>query len=439
MTCFDKPKRGGEIHARWAWVEASVWTTRMLAALEKGVKGNVWFSLHDKVYSMGNLKAAYNKVRANRGAAGVDQVTLKRFEKRKEEELQRLHEQLKQGQYTPSPVRRTWIPKDNGDHRPLGIPTVRDRIVQTALRNVLEPIFEKEFAEHSYGFRPEKGAKDALRRADHLLKSGYRYVVDADIKGYFDAIPRAALMSLVKERISDRKVLALVQAFLDQPVKDKDLLLTTETGTPQGAVISPLLANIYLNPLDHHMAGKGFAMTRYADDFVVQCRTQKEAEEALSAIRTWMEAAQLTLHPEKTRVVNMDDQGQYFDFLGYRFQRELHKDTRRPTPKSIKRFRDSIRSKTGRSNGHSLERTIAEINPVIRGWFEYFKHSNKAVFIPLDAWIRMRLRSILRRRSRRKGRGRGFDHFRWPNKFFANLGLINLSQARGLAAQSSQR
>jgi len=438
VTCDDKPKRGGEIHARWTWVEPSVWTTRMLAALEKGVKGDVWFSLVDKVYSLDNLKAAYAKVRANKGTAGVDHVTLKRFERRKEEELLRLHEDLKQGRYTPSPVLRTWIPKGNGEQRPLGIPTVRDRIVQTALRNVMEPIFEKEFAEHSYGFRPERSAKDALYRVDHLLKCGYRYVVDADIKGYFDAIPKAALMTLVKERISDQRTLTLVQSFLDQPVKDKETFWTPETGTPQGAVISPLLANIYLNPLDHQMARKGYEMTRYADDFVVQCRTREEAEEALCAIREWMAAAQLTLHPTKTRIVCID-LWQHFDFLGYRFQIHRLKETRFPSPKSTKKFRDRIRSKTRRANGHSMERIIAEINPIIRGWFEYFKHSNKAAFPPMDVWIRLRLRSILRQRSRRKGRGRGLDHIRWPNKFFANLGLIDLTQARRLAAQSSRR
>lgn len=436
VTCHGEPKQGGDIRARWAWTEPSVWTTRMLAALEKGVKGDVWFSLIDKVYAIANLKAAYRKVRANKGAAGVDRVTLERFGRREDEELLRLHEQLKQGRYTPSPVRRTWIPKGNGEQRPLGIPTVRDRIVQTALRNVLEPIFEKEFAAHSYGFRPQRSAKDALYRVDNLLKRGYRYVVDADIKGYFDAIPQAALMTLVMARITDQRVLALVQSFLDQPVKDKEDLYIPETGTPQGAVISPLLANIYLNPLDHHMARRGFEMTRYADDFVVQCHTREEAEEALDAIREWMEATQLTLHPTKTRIVCID-LWQHFDFLGYRFQIHKGKETRFPSPKSTKKFREHIRAKTHRANGHSMERIIAEVNTIIRGWFEYFKHSNKAAFPELDIWVRMRLRSILRKRSRRKGRGRGLDHIRWPNKFFAKLGLINLTQARILAAKSS--
>jgi RNA-directed DNA polymerase len=434
----ENSKQGGEALGRWSWVESSVWTKRMLTALDKGVKGDVWFSLNDKVYSPDNLKAAYSRVRVKKGAAGVDHVTLKRFEKNLECELQGLHEELKHGRYTPKPVRRAWIPKGNGEERPLGIPTVRDRIVQTALRNVIEPIFEKEFAEHSYGFRPDKGTKDALRRVDGLLKNGYVHVVDADIKGYFDAIPKAALMTLVKERITDQRVLDLVQAFLDQSVKDKDSLITPETGTPQGAVISPLLANLYLNALDHHMAAMGYEMTRYADDFVVQCRSREEAEEALALISQWMDTAELTLHPSKTRIANML-LWHHFDFLGYRFQMKGDWFTRVPTPKSIKKFRDNIRRRTKRANGHSMERIIDGINPVIRGWHEYFKHSNKAAFKPLDVWIRVRLRSILRKRHRGKGRGRGLDHIKWPNKYFANLGLLNLSQARDMAAQSSLR
>lgn len=438
VSCENETKQGGDILARWAWVEPSVWTKRMLTALETGVKGDVWFSLIDKVYSPANLESAYAQVCANKGAAGVDHVTLEQFGRQKEKELLSLHEQLRSGRYAPNSVRRTWIPKGNGEQRPLGIPTVRDRIVQTALRNVLEPIFEKEFAEHSYGFRPGRSAKDALRRVDDLLKRGYRYVVDADIKGYFDAIPKAALMGSVQERVADSRMLALVQSFLDQPVKDKDACWTPTTGTPQGAVISPLLANIYLNPLDHLMAEKGYEMIRYADDFVVMCKSAGQAEKALETIREWMSTAQLMLHPEKTRVVNMHT-GQYFDFLGYRFQIRRKEITRCPRPKSMQKFRDAIRSKTRRTNGQSMERIIQEINPVINGWFEYFKHSHKRSFPPLDRWIRVRLRSILRKRRKRKGRGRGHDHFRWPNKFFADRGLVNLTQAHTLAVKSSLR
>ena len=438
MSCENETKQAGDILARWAWVEPSVWTKRMLTALEKGVKGDVWFSLIDKVYSSANLESAYAQVCANKGAAGVDHVTLERFGRQKEKELLGLHEQLRSGRYAPNSVRRTWIPKGNGEQRPLGIPTVRDRIVQTAGRNVLEPIFERECAEHSYGFRPGRSAKDALRRVDDLLTSGCRYVVDADIRDTLMPYPRPAGWNGFKSGVADSRVLALVQSFLDQPVKDKDACWTPTAGTPQGAVISPLLANIYLNPLDHLMAEKGYEMTRYADDFVVMCKSASQAEKALETIREWMGAAQLTLHPEKTRVVNMH-KGEHFDFLGYRFQIRRKEITRSPRPKSIRKFRDAIRSKTRRTNGHSMERIIQEINPVINGWFEYFKHSHKRTFPPLDRWIRVRLRSILRKRRKRKGRGRGYDHFRWPNKFFAERGLVNLTRAHASAAKSSRR
>lgn len=425
------PKQGGELRARWAWAEPSVWTDRMLTALESGVKGGVWFSLMDKVYARPNLAAAFGKVRANRGSAGVDHVSIPRFEAELEAELDRLHEQVRTGQYQPQAVRRVWIPKGSGAMRPLGIPTVRDRVVQTALRHVLEPIFEHEFAEHSYGFRPGRGAKDALRRVDGLLREGYCHVVDADIKGYFDSIPKALLMERVRERVADSRVLALLTAYLHQSVMEELQVWTPESGTPQGAVISPLLANIYLNPLDHIMASRRWEMVRYADDFVILCRTRNEAEQALAAIREWMATAQLTLHPEKTRIADLKA-GESFDFLGYRFKYQEGKGIRRyPRPKSMRNLRDRVREKTHRCNGHSLTEIIAQINPTLRGWFEYFKHSHRTALAEIDGWVRMRLRSILRKRQKRKGRGRGSDHQRWPNQFFADHGLFCLTEAHG--------
>ena len=425
------PKQGGEFRARWAWAEPSVWTERMLTALETGVKGGVWFSLMDKVYARPNLAAAFGKVRANRGSAGVDHVSIPRFEAELEAELDRLHEQVRTGQYQPQAVRRAWIPKGAGAMRPLGIPTVRDRVVQTALRHVLEPIFEHEFAEHSYGFRPGRGAKDALRRVDGLLREGYCHVVDADIKGYFDSIPKALLMERVRERVADSRVLALLTAYLNQSVMEEMQVWTPESGTPQGAVISPLLANIYLNPLDHIMASRRWEMVRYADDFVILCRTRNEAEQALAAIREWMAAAQLMLHPEKTRIADLNA-AQSFDFLGYRFKHQEGKGIRRyPRPKSMRNLRDRVREKTHRCNGHSLTDIIAQINPTLRGWFEYFKHSHHTALAEIDGWVRMRLRSILRKRQKRKGRGRGTDHQRWPNQFFADHGLFCLTYAHG--------
>jgi RNA-directed DNA polymerase len=406
----------------------------MLAALQKGVKGGKWFSLIDKVHPERTLKAAFLQVAANEGAAGVDHVTIAMFEDRLDEELRNLSEQLRTGTYRPQLIRRHYIPKPGTQElRPLGIPTVRDRVVQTAVRMVIEPIFEQEFAEQSYGFRPKRGCKDALRRVDELLKSGYVYIVDADLKSYFDTIPHDRLMTLVGQKISDGRVLTLIEQFLKQGVLDQMREWTPETGSPQGAVISPLLSNIYLNPLDHEMARVGFEMVRYADDFVIMCRSQDEANRALAMVQEWTAAAGLTLHPTKTRIV--DAREDPFEFLGYRFEKGRHY----PRAKSLKKFKDTIRAKTKRTSGKSLRAVIVSLNPTLHGWFEYFKHSPKTKLSSLDGWIRMRLRSILRKHAGRKGRGRGLDHNRWPNAFFAKKGLFSLKTAHELACQSSRR
>jgi RNA-directed DNA polymerase len=406
----------------------------MLAALQKGVKGGKWFSLIDKVHPERTLRAAFSQVAANEGAAGVDHVTISMFESRQDEEVRTLSEQLRTGTYRPQLIRRHYIPKPGTqEQRPLGIPTVRDRVVQTAVRMVIEPIFEQEFAEQSYGFRPKRGCKDALRRVDELLKSGYTHVVDADLKSYFDTIPHDRLMGLVGQKISDGRVLTLIEQFLEQGVLDGMREWTPETGSPQGAVISPLLSNIYLNPLDHEMARAGFEMVRYADDFVILCRSPEEADRALALVRDWTAVAGLTLHPTKTRIVKAREEA--FEFLGYRFEQGRHY----PRAKSLKKFKDTIRAKTKRTSGKSLRMIIASLNPTMYGWFEYFKHSHKWTFSSLDGWIRMRLRSILRKREGRKGRGHGLDHNRWPNAFFAKQGLYSLKAAHELACQSSQR
>ena len=258
-------KQAGEtaLHARWSWVEPTVWTERMLTALEQGVKGGVWFSLIDKVYKCANLRSAATQVIANRGAAGVDHVTVERFEADLETEVEQLQEALQAGTYQPQAIRRVYIPKPGStEQRPLGIPTVRDRTVQGALRHVLEPIFEQEFADHSYGFRPQRGCFDALRQVERLLKSGYVYVLDADLKSYFDTIPHERLLQRMRERIADQRVLSLVEAFLKAGLLDGVTEVETEAGAPQGAVLSPLLSNIYLNPLDHLMANSGYQMVR---------------------------------------------------------------------------------------------------------------------------------------------------------------------------------
>jgi RNA-directed DNA polymerase len=236
----ERARRARETPPPWGWVEPTVWTERMLTALLAGVKGGLWYSLMDKVHPERALKAAYRRVAANEGAAGVDHVTVAMFEGRLDENLKALSDALRTGTYRPQAIRRHSIPKPGSqERRPLGIPTVRDRVVQTALRQVLEPIFERDFAAHSYGFRPGKGCKDALRRVDELLKSGYTHVVDGDLKSYFDTIPHDRLLALVAQKVSDGKVLNLIDAFLHQGVLEDLKEWTPEQGTPQGAVVTP--------------------------------------------------------------------------------------------------------------------------------------------------------------------------------------------------------
>jgi RNA-directed DNA polymerase len=431
----EEAKQAGEIQARWDWVEPSVWTERMLTALEKGVRGGKWFSLVDKVYALPNLRAGYMKVKANGGTAGVDHQSIETFERHLEENLEKLSQSLKEGSYRPQAIKRVWIPKPGSkEKRPLGIPTVRDRVVQTALRNVLEPIFEKGFAQQSYGFRPNRGCKDALRRVTDLLTRGNTWVVDADLKSYFDTIPHAPLMAHVEEKISDGAVIALLERYLKQDVMEAMERWTPDEGTPQGAIVSPMLSNIYLDPLDHEMERQGIEMVRYADDFVILCQSQAEAETTLEKVRQWTIQAGLQLHPTKTRIVDATQKGG-FDFLGYHFERNM----RWPRQKSLHKFKDTIRANTKRNNGQSLQMIINDVNRTLGGWFEYFKHSHSTTFYPLDGWLRMRLRSILRRRSGRHGRGRGKDHQRWTNAFFGEHGLFSLVAAHELARQSCGR
>lgn len=422
---------------QWDGVERSVWTDRMLKALEEGVKGGVGFSLIDKVRRIDTLRLAFQRVRARKGGPGVDHQTIEAFEKRLEQELGRLHDELRTGRYRPRPIKRKWIdkPGQKKEQRPLGIPSVRDRVVQAALRLVIEPIFEREFTAHSYGFRPGRGCKDALRRVTSLLDAGYTWVGDADLKGYFDSIPKDRLVADVRRRIADGRILDLLGQFLQQPVMDGLTQWTPERGTPQGAVISPLLANIYLHPVDVDMAGAGYEMVRYADDFVILCRSREEAEAALERVRHLCDKRGLDLHPDKTHIVDARIKGQGFDFLGYHFE----PGKRWPCKKSEQRIKDRIRRKTRRTNGHSMAHIVAEVNRSLRGWFEYFKHSHWTAFERLDGWIRRRLRSILRKRHKSlHGISRRPDHQRWPNAHFRAHGLYFLADARRACRQSAR-
>jgi RNA-directed DNA polymerase len=414
-------------------VEATVWSERMLAALENGVRGGKWFSLIDKVYRKETLKAAWHKVKQNAGAAGVDGQSVKQFAARAELYLEELEQALRRGEYRPEPIKRVEIPKGGGKMRPLGIPVVKDRIVQTALKVVIEPIFEREFEDSSYGFRPERGCKDALREVDELIKEGYTFAVDADMDSYFDSIPYEPLMDEVSERISDSRVLELIRAFLNQDIIQGMKRWTPTGGTPQGAVISPLLANIYLHPLDRHMREKGYRMVRYADDFVVLCRTAEQAQAALEEVKSWVKQNGLRLNADKTHVGDCRQEGQGFEFLGYRFEA----GRRWVRPKSLKALRERIRVKTKRTRGDSLAKIIEELNPMLRGWFNYFKHAHPLVHQWMDGFIRRRLRAILRKQEKRPGMGKCLDdHLRWPNTFFAAQGLFTLKAAHVLASQS---
>lgn len=429
-------KQGREVAPQWAWTEAVVWTERMLATLERGITGGQWYSLMDKVWKTSNLQRAVERVTRGKSEKKADGRKCRRYAEQSARRLPTLQAQVQSGNYQPKPVQRIWIPKlGSKELRPLGVPEVENRVVEMAVRNVIEPIFEHNFAEHSYGFRPGRGAKDALRRVDQLIKQGKIWVVDADLKGYFDSIPQDKLMTRVAELIADGALLELIEKFLKQGVMETGKGWSpTETGTPQGAVLSPLLANIYLNPLDHLMAQRGWEMVRYADDFVILCQSQEQAEQALDQVRQWVEQAGLVLHPTKTRLVDASQPGG-FDFLGYHFERGY----RWPRQKSLDKFKEVIRQKTRRLRPGPMREILEDVNQTLRGWMGYFKHSIANIFPPLDAWVRGRLRTMQRKRHKGKGRARGRDHQRWPNAYFAELGLISMALLRAKAANPQLR
>jgi RNA-directed DNA polymerase len=349
-----------------------------------------------------------------------------------------VQQELRTGNYRPQPALRAWIPKlGSSELRPLGIPAVRDRVVQKALLAVLEPIFERDFAEQSYGFRPGRGCLQALGRVETLLQSGQTWVVDADLKSYFDTIPHERLMAQMEKRIADGRVLELLGKYLKAGV------MTTgqgwepgEQGTPQGAVISPLLANVYLNPLDHQMAKAEYQMVRYADDFVVCAGTLEQAQAALTMIEEWVREAGLTLHPTKTRIINAAERGG-FDFLGYHFEQYREGGGKKwPRQKSQKKLRESLRQKLPRGRSGSLGRIVVEINPILRGWYGYFRYSLPTAMQRVDEWTRDRIRHILRRRHKRRGMVKGRERTEYPIEWFAAQGLFSLKNAQTQWLQS---
>lgn len=401
--------------------------------LENKVRGGKWHALIDKVYAELNLYTAARKVTGQEKAAGVDGQSCAAFEEHLLVETRQLAEQIKSQAYRPQAVRRVHIPKPGrpNETRPLGIPTVRDRVVQRAIVNVIEPILDHQFHARSFGFRHGRGAHDALRIVEQKLQDGYVYVVDADLKGYFDTIPKDRLLMLIKEHISDSRMLKLIKMFLDQSILEELREWTPIAGVPQGAVLSPVLSNLYLNPLDHQMADNGFEMVRYADDFVVLCRTQSEAEEALKMITPWVEQAGLILHPTKTKIV--DGRVESFAFLGYSFRG----DKIYPRRESLAKMKARLKELTPRKRPGSLASIAVELNRVLRGWFGYFRHCRWTIFKDLDAKLRSRLRRLLLQRHR-KNPARVPRQQRWPNDYFAKLGLYSLREAHFRFAQSTQ-
>jgi RNA-directed DNA polymerase len=410
----------------------------MLKRLAQSQEQTVWYSLWDKVWASDNLDQAILEVVLNKGSAGVDAQTTQQLSQDWIPQRDELSAQLRQGQYKAQPARRVWIPKPGSvEKRPLGIPAVRDRVVQAALLHVIEPIFERDFAERSYGFRPGRGCLQALHTLEQLLETGYTWVVDVDLKGYFDSIAHPRLLELIQQRIQDGKVIELISQYLRAGVMEAMKgWQPTKQGTPQGAVISPLLSNIYLNPLDHQMAQRGYEMVRYADDFVVCCKTPERAQQALSEIAAWVAAVGLQLHPDKTRVVNASEKGG-FDFLGYHFERYRQgKGLKWPRLKSQNKLRESLRQKLKRRRSGSIRSISVEINPVLRGWYGYFKYSLPNAMQRVDEWVRERIRHIIRRRQKRQGMVRGRERTEYPIAWFEAQGLFSLKKAQARWFQS---
>jgi RNA-directed DNA polymerase len=433
-------KQAGEAHATKHWVERSVWTERMLERLAQSQEQTVWYSLWDKVCHQENLNQATLRVILNKGSAGVDGYRTEELAKDWTRQCDQLASELKNGGYQPKPALRAWIPKlGSPELRPLGIPAVRDRVVQTALRAVMEPIFERDFAEQSYGFRPKRGALEALARVEELLMSGHTWVVDADLKAYFDTIPHERLMELVRVRIADGKVLGLLEKYLRAGVMDsmKGWQATTQ-GTPQGGVISPLLANLYLNPMDHQMEKSGREMVRYADDFVVCVRSETEAQEAWAEIAAWVKKAGLALHPVKTQIINAAERGG-FDFLGYHFEQYGRDGGKKwPREKSQFKLRETLRAKLSRSRPGSVPLIASEVNRTLRGWYHYFKWSQPSAMQRVDEWTRERIRHILRKRQKRQGMVHARERNEYGIGWFAEQGLVSLTRVQVLWLQSRE-
>lgn len=390
--------------------------------VERKEKKRKWYSLYDKVYALPNLQQAWEKVRANRGAPGCDGQTIAQFEANLDANLLALHEQLRTKQYRPRPVKRVEIPKAGGGVRPLGIPTVRDRIVQQAVLQVLTPIFEQKFSTRSHGFRPGRGCETALDVVDRALRYGYEWVVDADISKFFDNVDHELLLTQLNEEIADGSVLGLVESFLKSGVlMDGGEVEPTELGTPQGGPLSPLLANVYLHAFDVAMQEAGFGMVRYADDFVIFAKSHERAGEALALAERTLAGLKLSLHPEKTRIAAIDEG---FEFLGFRYLRDGEGRVQKVVGrKAQRRFRERIRELTPRHAGQRrpkpkqctlarlrgnarIRGMIGKISRFLREWHGYFRGVRTdwdKYWQSFDGYVRQRLRNAI---SGRYAKGR---------------------------------
>jgi RNA-directed DNA polymerase len=387
-------------------------------------------SLIGRVYDPRNLRRAWERVKENRGAGGVDGMTIARFEEDRERYLDVLHRQLKEGRYRPRPVKRVEIDKPGTDKkRPLGIPTVMDRVCQQALVQVLQPIFVPTFREESFGYRPGRSAHMAMRRIWRQLGQA-EWIVDADLADFFGTLSHELLIDRVADRVADGKVLSLIRSMLTAGALRDGVYESAVAGTPQGGVASPLLSNIYLHVFDERMAQAGFALTRYADDWVIVCRSQAEAKRALASARAVLEGELgLRLNTEKTRIVHM---ARGFEFLGYRIGRGKGLSHKAggpslyaiPTDRSVRRFKDKVRAATNRRNPKDLEGVLDELNPIIRGWGNYYRRAHvRRQFNRLNRWIVMRVWS----HQQKRWRNAAWRHLP-ERRLYGELGLVNLLQ-----------
>lgn len=381
------------------------------------VTKRTYYTLRDRMTKKMNMHYAAKTVIGNEGSAGIDRVTISEFNENYQQNMRELHRQLKEDRYEPLPVLRVMIPKDSGGKRPLGIPTIKDRIAQATVKRVMEPIFEKIFCDCSFGFRPGRSQIDAINKVEEYREQGYKWVLDADIKGYFDNIDHELLMEFITERINDGWVLRIIKSWLTAGVVTEEGYIPSKQGTPQGGVISPLLANIYLHQLDKIMTERGYKIVRFADDFVILTKSKKKAQRALEVVKEIVEGKlKLTLHPEKTVITNF---GKGFTFLGFEFIAWRYK---RPRKKALKQFKDKVRKKTKRQQPWPVEVIVGELNPIIRGWGNYFGNGNvKELFKRLDKWIRMRIRSYMEEKKAVKHQNK-----RIPNAVLRQKGLKSL-------------